>query len=99
MIDFNEGIFYNEKESLVFSKEEMELLKEIHDIHIIPDEDDEIKEEEMIPKSVAEQEKNKYIIYGALISAAILILFLVTLKVGIVSKIETEKNDSRKKRK
>lgn len=100
LLAFEDSLFYNHESSLNFDEKEIEVLKEIHDIHIITDEEEELEvKQPMVLKSQLEEEKYTYMAYGGLISATILIAFFVLMKYKFTAKANSvEQNESRKKR-
>jgi len=81
LIDFDEKIFLNKNENLIFCEKELKDLEEIHDVKAPKSKDAEALEVEMISLKVYEEEKKAYIIYGATVAALALVLVVATGKV------------------
>jgi len=85
---------------LTFNEKEIEILKEIQDIHIINDEEEIDISQTLVPKSRLEEEKYIFMVYGGLISATVLIAFLVLMKYKFMANVNAtnQQTDSRRKR-
>lgn len=98
---FEDKIFYNYENNLSFEEKEIEVLKEIHDVHIITDEEQEIEvPQQLVPKAKLEEKKYTYMAYGGLISASVLIAFFVLMKYTYMANgnVALQTNESKKKR-
>jgi len=97
LLSFDDKIFYDNEKSLSFDEKEIEILKEIHDLEIVSDEEELEEKEILVSKAKLEDEKYKYMIYGGIISASVLITFYILLKIGYISKYNPSEKNNKKR--
>jgi len=81
LIDFDDKVFFNKNENLIFDIKELEKLDEIHDVKAENKEQSQAQQGEMISLKAYEEEKQAFMIYGATVAALALVLVVAAGKI------------------